>query len=321
MQAEATIVICQAEGECADASIAAAIAQNDVRSELVLVGRFGAAPPSALTRKLVADRRLRLLEVDASVGRSRARNLGVAAGSGRWLAFLDAGDVWAPEHLRGLTTRLEDAGAWFGCSAAWVVRHDYSIRSLHGPSRDDGDFDALLSDNHLGPPGAVIARRVLWDRFGGFDEWLQTFEAWDLWLRWARTNEPLVTSQPTAAIVTRPDDEPALRRRGREFRELARRYRGDATAAGVAFGGDAVPRRLAHANEACGRRLAAVGWHATAGMRGRSLPPLGRAATLLLGRRLRDGDEPDAESATPPWLEELELATAALSEAFGNRAD
>jgi glycosyltransferase involved in cell wall biosynthesis len=45
------------------------------------------------------DRRLKVLALPASVGGSDARNLGVQAASGEWVAFLDDDDEWLPGKL------------------------------------------------------------------------------------------------------------------------------------------------------------------------------------------------------------------------------
>ena len=47
----------------------------------------------------VADTRLRVLPLAASVGGATARNLGVGAAHGAWIAFLDDDDQWLPRKL------------------------------------------------------------------------------------------------------------------------------------------------------------------------------------------------------------------------------
>ncbi len=56
-----------------------------------------ASTPEALAA--MADSRLRVIALAASVGGGEARNLGVRAASGRWIAFLDDDDLWLPGKL------------------------------------------------------------------------------------------------------------------------------------------------------------------------------------------------------------------------------
>src|SRR5258708_4440871 len=47
----------------------------------------------------ISSPRLRLLPLPTQVGGSRARNEGVHAATGEWVAFLDDDDEWLPEKL------------------------------------------------------------------------------------------------------------------------------------------------------------------------------------------------------------------------------
>jgi glycosyltransferase involved in cell wall biosynthesis len=56
--------------------------------------------PDGATEKVLAevtDKRLRVIVLPRPVGAARARNLGVAAAWGDWIAFLDDDDEWLPE--------------------------------------------------------------------------------------------------------------------------------------------------------------------------------------------------------------------------------
>lgn len=58
--------------------------------------------PDDATRQalaLVGDPRLRVTALPESVGAQEARNVGVRASTGRWVAFLDDDDEWLPEKL------------------------------------------------------------------------------------------------------------------------------------------------------------------------------------------------------------------------------
>lgn len=60
-----------------------------------------------------SDPRVRLLRTPANLGAAEARNQGIRASRGRYLAFLDADDRWAPGKLTRQLGFMTEAGAYF----------------------------------------------------------------------------------------------------------------------------------------------------------------------------------------------------------------
>lgn len=88
-------------GECIDS----ALAQGDVVSELVVVDD-GSTDNSAAIALAHADSRVRLCTKDNG-GAASARNLGIENAQGRFIAFLDADDLWRPNKLAQQLPLLE----------------------------------------------------------------------------------------------------------------------------------------------------------------------------------------------------------------------
>lgn len=61
----------------------------------------------------VGDERIRLLKQPANMGAAKARNRGVEEASGRYIAYLDADDLWVPEKLQQELNFLHNTGAAF----------------------------------------------------------------------------------------------------------------------------------------------------------------------------------------------------------------
>ena len=116
------------------------------------------------------DGRIRLIRQENG-GVARARNTGVAASHGDYLAPVDADDLWHPEKIARQLAALRAAGPDVGYAytfsrhidAAGRVTRDYGYR-LEGAA-----FLRAILHNHVGNGSALLIRRAAFDSVGGYD--------------------------------------------------------------------------------------------------------------------------------------------------------
>lgn len=136
--------------------------------------------------------------------RSKARNTGVKYSSGEYIAFLDSDDVWERHKIERQVAVL-DAEPCIGVVYTDMSYLDTHGRIIKGPvseERSEGIgqslYEALMCENVVGSPSAVMVRRGCLAEAGLFDERMRSCEDLDLWRRLAkhhrfyRIGEPLV---------------------------------------------------------------------------------------------------------------------------------
>lgn len=137
------------------------------------------------------------LIVQNNRGVSAARNRGVAASSGRWLAFLDSDDEWLPEKLE---LQMQAAVTNPQCSLIhsdeiWI-RRGVRVNQMKKHRKSGGDIFLDCLPRCVISPSAVVLRRELFDAVGQFDESLPACEDYDLWLRICHQQEILYIDKP-----------------------------------------------------------------------------------------------------------------------------
>lgn len=122
-------------------------------------------------------------------GLASARNTGIRAAKGAYIAFLDSDDMFMPEKIEKQVAVLEAQPDFAVCYSDLYHFEDGNPRKFYHhryaaiyPSGDI--FEPLLHTQFLNPLTLVV-RREVFVRHGMFDETLRRSEDWDLWLRWA----------------------------------------------------------------------------------------------------------------------------------------
>lgn len=187
MTVEVTVVVpTKDRRELLARALRSALNQTDVSLQVVVVDDGSTdCTPSMLADW--PDGRVVAVRHEQSRGVARARNGGIRRAEGRWLAFLDDDDVWAPTKLREQLDACNDSGARWSCTGAVNVGHGLRPLSSDLAGVDGDVLSELLGHNRIpGGASSVLAESELVRQVGGFDESLSTLADWDLWIRLAR---------------------------------------------------------------------------------------------------------------------------------------
>jgi glycosyltransferase involved in cell wall biosynthesis len=160
-------------------------------------------------------------------GRCFAGNRGQELARGELVGFLDDDDLFLPDHVQILVDHLNAnpsaAGAY---SCAFEVPTDViSLKPLEYKESgrrllgEDFSLRALWDYNYI-PIQAVLFRRELYAKFGGFDEDLDCLEDWDLWLRYTAINSFVYVNKSTSLFRMPSDNKVLLKRKEQHHRYL-----------------------------------------------------------------------------------------------------
>jgi len=191
-------------------AVASVCAQGDLGLEIIVVDD-GSTDDTAAVLEREFGSRIRVLGTE-NQGVAAARNRGVAASRGELIAFLDSDDLWLPGKLAIQTAFFAEHAQAEICQTGEIwVRNGVRVNSCAHHCKPSGDIFEPSLHRCLVSPSAVMLRRSLLDRVGGFDERLPACEDYDLWLRIARDTPVWLIER--ALVVKRGGSADQLSRR------------------------------------------------------------------------------------------------------------
>jgi glycosyltransferase involved in cell wall biosynthesis len=198
------------------ASLRSVLAQAEADLEIIVVddgsrdGSVAAIRAAQLPSVTVVEQ--------ANAGVAAARNAGIARARGRYVAFIDADDIWLPGKLAAQRRLLSASPGARMCYTAWQTWPSLDpepppalLAGLQAQAADGARwagasgwiYGELLQDCVVWT-STVLAERTLLEEAGGFDPGLRIGEDYDLWLRLSRVTPILRVAAPLALYRLHP---------------------------------------------------------------------------------------------------------------------
>ena len=117
-------------------------------------------------------------------GVSAARNAGINAARGNWIALLDSDDVWQPNKIRRQLEALKTAPEYLVCHTDEIwIRHGIRVNYMKKHKKRGGHIFRHCLPRCIISPSSVLIHCQIFYELGLFDESLPVCEDYDLWLR------------------------------------------------------------------------------------------------------------------------------------------
>jgi glycosyltransferase involved in cell wall biosynthesis len=213
-------------------AVRSALDQTHEKLEIIVVA--DGPDPAARAALEGLDARLRYMELPQNSGPAEARNMGVRASRGEWLAFLDDDDTILPDKIAHTYAMVDSARPEKMISCRVIYRRDgvediWPTRPIK-PDEDVADY-ILLRPSLLGRPGVLpiqallvhrsVMHQVPFTSHKDHEDWAWLLDAWHL--AGARVDfcwEPLVVYNIVTNSISR-----SRRMNWRDSMEWANTYR------------------------------------------------------------------------------------------------
>ncbi|MBO9518193.1 MAG: glycosyltransferase family 2 protein [Porphyrobacter sp.] len=123
-----------------EATIRSALDQSLPPEEIIVIDDGSTDGGLEIVRAIDDDRLRILTRSPPGPGGYAARNMGIKAATGDWIAFLDADDMWSESHLKNLSSAISDCPDPVGCafSRFEIVEHAGRRPYRHSPRLTGG---------------------------------------------------------------------------------------------------------------------------------------------------------------------------------------
>ncbi|MGL5892694.1 MAG: glycosyltransferase family 2 protein, partial [Bacteroidia bacterium] len=191
-------------------TIESVLAQTLQNWELIVVDDGSTDKTVSVAEQFCGDERISIIR-QKNAGVSAARNAGLLPAKGKYVAFLDADDVWLPENLKRKVALLELPG-----NEPAMLAHA-AVENIDIQSKRSGEINAgkagnvlhdLLSWNGTVVPGpsSILVRREAAVKIGGFDLQLSTAADQDFFFRLAELGAFAATTEVLSLYRLHPNN-------------------------------------------------------------------------------------------------------------------
>lgn len=159
--------------------------------ELIIVDDCSPSPKTfeVLNEILTMDSRIKVMKTEKNGGAGLARNVGINAAKGQYLAFCDSDDWWYPTKLEEQLKFMKDNNFPFTCT--WYEDTNERLEPYYTMrQKDKQSYKDMIAGCNIGTPGVIIDIHKL-----GKKEMpnLRRAEDWGLWMMYLKDTKYLYT--------------------------------------------------------------------------------------------------------------------------------
>lgn len=182
-----------------DRAIQSVLNQTYKDIELIVVSDGSTDGTDEQMKKYETDIRVKYITYSPGRGGNYARNTGIKAANGKYVAFLDDDDEWLPTKIEKQVQKIESDSligiVYTGLKSIYVKE---GVSYLQAAGFEGDASIRILLGNVIGTTSTAMIKKEVLDKSGYFDENLKALQDYDLWVRVCQVanigfvNEPLI---------------------------------------------------------------------------------------------------------------------------------
>jgi glycosyltransferase involved in cell wall biosynthesis len=189
-----------------EGAIYSVLNQSYSNFEIIVVNDGSNDNTSDIVKQLVQqESKIKYLEHSISLGAQSARNTGIKAAKGEWIAFLDSDDQWLFDSLEKRLNLVKEQNIQVVYSECYVFTKDYQLK-LFGIPPMKGNIYVDILTKPAPMFQSLLVSKIILEKINYLDENIIAYQEWDTAIRLAKDYQFGFVPEPTFIYDCRGSD-------------------------------------------------------------------------------------------------------------------
>ena len=143
-------------------TINSVLSQNYINWKLIIIDNCSTDNSKKIIEKFRVNKKVDIIYLKKNMGASFSRNLGIRLSNSKYIAFLDADDIWTPKKLEGQIKFMEEKNYSFTYTdfTPFFEKNKKKIKKKEITTPDNFNFDTFVNNTSINTSSMILSRSI-----------------------------------------------------------------------------------------------------------------------------------------------------------------
>ena len=144
-------------------TINSVLSQNYINWKLIIIDNCSTDNSKKIIEKFRVNKKVDIIYLKKNMGASFSRNLGIRLSNSKYIAFLDADDIWTPKKLEGQIKFMEEKNYNFTYTdfTPFFEKNKKRIKKKEITTPDNFNFDTFVNNTSINTSSMILSRSIV----------------------------------------------------------------------------------------------------------------------------------------------------------------
>jgi teichuronic acid biosynthesis glycosyltransferase TuaG len=144
-------------------TIKSVLSQSYINWKLIIIDNCSTDNSKKIIEKFRVNKKVNIIYLKKNMGASFSRNLGIRLSNSKYMAFLDADDIWTPNKLEGQIKFMEEKNYKFTYTnfTPFFEKNKKKIKKKEITTPDNFNFDTFVNNTSINTSSMILSRSIV----------------------------------------------------------------------------------------------------------------------------------------------------------------